>query len=42
MLKKILKMKLPNAGITIHFEPNWKNVPLDGKVLEIAKNVKGR
>jgi hypothetical protein len=37
VLKKTFKKKISNAGITIHFEPNWKNVPLDGKILEIAK-----
>ncbi len=36
-----IKNKIPNASTTIHFEPNWKNVPLDAKILEIAKNVDG-
>ncbi len=40
-VEKNIKNKIPNAGITIHFEPNWKNIPLDGKILEISKNVKG-
>ena len=40
-VEKNIKNKIPNAGITIHFEPNWKNIPLDGKILEIAKSVKG-
>ena len=40
-VEKNIKNEITNAGITIHFEPNWKNVPLDGKILEIAKNVKG-
>jgi divalent metal cation (Fe/Co/Zn/Cd) transporter len=40
-VEKNIKKKISNAGITIHFEPNWKNVPLDGKILEIAKSVKG-
>ena len=40
-VEKNIKNKISNAGITIHFEPNWKNVPLDGKILEIAKSVRG-
>ena len=40
-VEKNIKKKISNAGITIHFEPNWKNVPLDGKILEIAKSIKG-
>ena len=36
-----IKNKIPNASTTIHFEPNWKDVPLDAKILEIAKNVNG-
>jgi len=38
-VEKNIKNKISNVGITIHFEPDWKNVPLDGKILEIAKNV---
>ena len=40
-VEKNIRNKIQNSGITIHFEPNWKNVPLDGKILEIAKSVKG-
>jgi cation diffusion facilitator family transporter len=36
-----IKEKISNASVTIHFEPNWKNVPPDAKILEIAKNVEG-
>ena len=36
-----IKNKIPNASTTIHFEPNWKDVPLDAKILEIAKSVEG-
>ena len=36
-----IKNKIPNVSTTIHFEPDWKNVPLDAKILEIAKNVDG-
>ena len=35
-----IKDKISNAAITIHFEPNWKDVPLDAKILEITENVK--
>ena len=40
-VEKNIKNKIPNASITIHFEPNWKNVPLDAKILDIAKSVDG-
>ena len=40
-VEKNIKNKIPNAATTIHFEPNWKDVPLDAKILEIAKNVDG-
>jgi cation diffusion facilitator family transporter len=33
--------KIPNAAITIHFEPNWTNVPLDSKIYDIARGVEG-
>ena len=36
-----IKKNIPNAAITIHFEPNWKDVPLDAKILDIASNVNG-
>jgi len=36
-----IKEKISNASVTIHFEPNLKNVPPDAKILEIAKNVEG-
>ncbi len=36
-----IKNNISNAAITIHFEPNWKNVPLDAKILDIAKTVDG-
>ncbi|MDH3191582.1 MAG: cation-efflux pump [Nitrosopumilus sp.] len=36
-----IKNKIPNAAITIHFEPDWKNVPLDAKIYDIAKKVEG-
>ena len=40
-VEKNIKKKIPNASTTIHFEPNWKDVPLDAKILEIAKGVGG-
>ena len=40
-VEKNIINKIPNASITIHFEPNWKNVPLDAKILDIAKGVEG-
>ncbi|WP_420544757.1 cation diffusion facilitator family transporter [Nitrosopumilus sp.] len=36
-----IKEKISNAAITIHFEPNWKDVPLDAKISEITENVEG-
>ncbi len=36
-----IKKKIPNAAITVHFEPSWKDVPVDSKVYNIAKNVSG-
>ena len=40
-VERNIKNQISNAKITIHFEPNWKDVPLDGKIFEIAKSVKG-
>ena len=36
-----IKNKISNASTTIHFEPNWEDVPLDAKILDIVKNVEG-
>lgn len=33
--------KISNASVTIHFEPNWDNVPLDSKIYDIARGVEG-
>ena len=41
MVENNIKNKMSNATITIHFEPNWKNVPLDAKINDIAKSVDG-
>jgi cation diffusion facilitator family transporter len=40
-VERNIKNKIPNTSTTIHFEPNWKDVPLDAKILDIAKNVDG-
>ena len=40
-VEKNIKNKIPNATITIHFEPDWEDVPLDAKILDIAKSVNG-
>ncbi|EPA05566.1 cation diffusion facilitator family transporter [Candidatus Nitrosarchaeum limnium] len=36
-----IKNRIPNVSITVHFEPDWKNVPLDAKINDIAKSVAG-
>jgi cation diffusion facilitator family transporter len=41
MVENNIKNKMPNAAITIHFEPDWKNVPLNAKINDIAKSVNG-
>jgi len=38
-VEKNIINKIPNAAITIHFEPNWENVPVNAKILDIVKNV---
>ncbi len=40
-VERNIKNKISNAAITIHFEPNWKDVPLDAKILDIVKSVDG-
>ena len=40
-VEKNIKNEISNSAITIHFEPTWKNVPLDAKIYDIAKNVDG-
>jgi len=40
-VERNIKNRISNASITIHFEPNWKDVPLDVKILDIAKSVNG-
>jgi len=36
-----IKNRISNASITIHFEPNWKDIPLDTKILDVVKSVDG-
>ena len=36
-----IKRVIPNLAVTIHFEPSWKGIPPDAKILEIAKRVEG-
>ena len=40
-VEKNIKNEISNSAITIHFEPTWKNVPLDAKIYDIAKNIDG-
>ena len=40
-VERNIKNKISNASTTIHFEPNWKDVPMDAKILEIAKSIEG-
>ena len=40
-VERNIKNKMSNTAITIHFEPNWKDVPLDAKILDIAKSIDG-
>jgi len=40
-VEKNIKDKISNSIITVHFEPTWKNVPLDSKIFDIAKNIEG-
>ena len=40
-VERNIKNKISNAAITIHFEPNWKDIPLDAKILDVAKSVDG-
>jgi len=40
-VERNIKNRISNTSITIHFEPNWKDVPLDAKILDIVKSVDG-
>lgn len=40
-VERNIKDQISNASTTIHFKPNWEEVPLDAKILDIAKSVDG-
>jgi len=40
-VEKNITNTISNSKITIHFEPSWKDVPLDSKVNEIVTSVSG-
>ena len=40
-VEKNITNSITNAKVTVHFEPTWKDVPLDSKVNTIASSVKG-
>ncbi len=40
-VERNILQKIKNASVTVHFEPEWHNVPVDSKISDIAKNIKG-
>ncbi len=40
-VEKNIKNNISNAATTIHFEPNWNDIPPDAKISDIAKSVDG-
>ncbi len=36
-----IKDEISHASVTVHFEPNWKDVPKESKIKEIALKVRG-
>ncbi|KAF6242300.1 cation transporter [Nitrosopumilus sp. b1] len=40
-VEKNIKKNIANSTITVHFEPNWEQVPLDSKINEIAGSISG-
>lgn len=36
-----IKKKITNCNVTIHFEPSWEDVPIDSKIYDLTKSVKG-
>ena len=40
-VEKNITNSISNAKVTVHFEPTWKDVPLDSKVNNIASSIKG-
>lgn len=41
MVEENIKKSVPNSKITVHFEPSWKDVPVNTKIHEIASGVEG-
>jgi len=41
LVENNIKNKILKASVTIHFEPNWENVPIDAKINDIAKSING-
>ena len=40
-VEKNIINSISNAKVTVHFEPTWKDAPLDAKINNIASSVKG-
>jgi divalent metal cation (Fe/Co/Zn/Cd) transporter len=40
-VEKNIMNSISNAKVTVHFEPTWKDIPVDSKVSSIASSVKG-
>jgi len=40
-VEKNITNSIANSKVTVHFEPTWKDAPLDSKVNNIASSVKG-
>ncbi|MEX1996502.1 MAG: cation-efflux pump, partial [Nitrosopumilaceae archaeon] len=40
-VEKNITNSIANSRVTVHFEPTWKDAPLDSKVNNIASSVKG-
>ncbi|MGI0003417.1 MAG: cation transporter dimerization domain-containing protein, partial [Nitrosopumilaceae archaeon] len=40
-VEKNIINSISNAKVTVHFEPTWKDAPLDAKINNIASSIKG-
>ncbi len=40
-VEKNIKDSIANSNVTVHFEPTWKDVPIDYKINNIASAIKG-
>jgi len=40
-VEKNITNSITNSRVTVHFEPTWKDAPLDSKVNNVASSVKG-